>query len=281
MTALKTSGVEDRVEHRDAILPQLAATGVLAREVSRRAHWRIRFGPVRATDIPEYLARGGAKTHAMRHVQFGPAERIEMAIAWAAPAALVLGGATALLRPPWSLPLAALAACLALAVFFIYDRIPGPRRLLLGLGALAIALPAVAFAGGSATALIATAAACAGLVGVLTVDYSGSTPIEGGSLFEERRWHITLDRERCEGVYSCWEVCPEACFEKREGVRKIELAHDERCVKCGACIVQCPMDALFFEDEAGRQVPPEDIRRFKLNMMFRRSVDAGPPQPAP
>jgi ferredoxin len=62
-------------------------------------------------------------------------------------------------------------------------------------------------------------------------------------------------------------------------VRQIDLAHDERCVRCGACVVQCPMDALSFEDESGRRVEPETIRRYKLNMMGRRAVeaDAAPP----
>ena len=61
VTALKTSGVESRVEHRRAILPQLAATGVEAGEVRRRCGWRVRFGPVYARDLPRYLAQGGKK----------------------------------------------------------------------------------------------------------------------------------------------------------------------------------------------------------------------------
>ena len=55
VTALKTSGVAERVRHRRAILPQLAATGVRAREVSRRCGWRTHFGPVYAEDLPRYL----------------------------------------------------------------------------------------------------------------------------------------------------------------------------------------------------------------------------------
>ena len=281
VTALKTSGVEERVLHRRAILPQLAATGVLGRDVSRRCGWKVRFGPVYAADLPAYLARGEKKTDAMRHVRFGVAERLEMAAAWAAPTALVAGGGAALLRPAWSLPLAALAATLAAAMFLVYERIPGPRRLLLGGSAALVSLAAVALAGGGTAALVAAAGASALLTAVLTFDYEGSTPIEGGSHFEERRWHITLDLERCKGVYNCWEVCPEACFEKLEGVRKIDLAHDERCVRCGACVVQCPQDALYFEDERGRRVAPDTIRRFKLNLLGRRSVDAGAPESAP
>ena len=61
------------------------------------------------------------------------------------------------------------------------------------------------------------AALLPGVIGfLLTFDYAGSTPLEGSSHFEQREWSITLDPERCEGVYRCWEVCPAACFEKRE-----------------------------------------------------------------
>ena len=57
---------------------------------------------------------------------------------------------------------------------------------------------------------------------------------------------------------------------------KVALAHDERCVRCGACIVQCPKDALFFEDGEGRRVAPETIRRFKLNLLGKRTVAISP-----
>ena len=198
-----------------------------------------------------------------------------------APTALVVGGVAALLRPAFALPLVALATLLAVAVFLVYDRIPGPRRLLFGAGAAAASLVAVALAGGGTPALVTAALAAVALTGLLTIDYPGSTPIEGGSHFEERNWHIVLDRERCKGVYSCWEVCPEACYEKREGVRQVDFAHEDRCIRCGACVVQCPMDALAFEDAEGRRVPPDVIRRFKLNLLGSRAVDAGASEPAP
>ena len=74
-------------------------------------------------------------------------------------------------------------------------------------------------------------------------------------------------------MHSCWQVCPEACFEKPEPDsedRRILLAHDDRCVRCGACIVQCPLDALAFEDATGARIEPETIRRFKLNLLGKR-----------
>jgi NAD-dependent dihydropyrimidine dehydrogenase PreA subunit len=274
VTALKTSGVAERVQHRRATLPQLAATGVVARDVGRRCGWRVRFGPVDARDLPTYLASGQHKTEAMRCVRFGIRERLEMAAAWAAPMGVVAAAIAALVRPGFALPLLALSAVLSAALFLAYDRIPGPRRAVF-LVASGLLAGGVAIAGSSdlTGALLAGSAGIA-IAAVLTFDYEGSTPIEGGSHFEERKWHVALDVERCRGVYRCIEVCPEACFDRREDVRKVEIAHGERCVRCGACVVQCPTDALAFEDENGHRIEPNVIRRFKLNLLGTRRVEA-------
>lgn len=287
VTALKTSGVSDRVDHRRVILPQLAATGVERLELKRRCGWNASFGPVRAEDLPRYLAEDQHKDDAMRRVRFGAFERLEMAIAWGGPAALVVGGGALLLRAGWALPLAALSLGLALAVFFAYGSLPGPRRFVFTAGAVAVSVPLTLLAGGGTAALVAAAVAAAGLSLLLTFDYTGSTPVEGGSHFDERRFEIKLDLDRCKGVYSCWEVCPEACFEKpepgsaveveradptRRGRAPIALAHRDRCVRCGACIVQCPLDALALESPNGDRIEPELIRRFKLNLLGTRTV---------
>ena len=273
VTALKTSGIADRVRHRRAVLPQLAATGVIARDVSRRCGWRVRFGPVDAGDLPGYLDGEQRKTDEMRRVRFGVAQRLEMAAMWGVPAAAIVGALAAWLQPPWSLPLVALACALSVALFLGYDRIPGPRRLVFGAAAVAVSVASVALAGGGGAAITAAVVGSAALAAVVTYDYTGSTPIEGGSHFEERKWHVALDPERCQGVYSCWQVCPEACFEKRPDERKVVLAHDERCVRCGACVVQCSLDALAFEDENGARIPPDTIRRTKLNLLGKRAVE--------
>ena len=274
VTALKTSGIADEVEHRDVILPQLAATGVLALDVFRRTRWRVRFGPVAARQLPEYLG-DGEKTDAMRRVDFSQAERLQMAVMWAVPTSVVVAGLALLIQPAWTLPLTALVWALSVGVFAFYDRL-GDRRRALAFGiAAGSALALTALCGGGAGALGCALVASLGLVALLTFDYSGSTPIEGGSHFEERAWKIQLDAERCQGVYRCVEVCPEACFAKPEQGRKVELVHDERCIRCGACIVQCPKDALFFEKSDGSRVEAEQIRRFKLNLLGSRSVEAG------
>jgi len=276
VTALKTSGISELVQHRRVILPQLAATGVVARDVTRRCGWKVRFGPVYAADLPRYLAAGGKKDDTMRRVRFGAKERLEMALMWAAPTAAVLAAVAALLRPAWILPLGALTGALALAVFFSYDRFPSHPAARLSVLGTVLALGLVWLTGGGAAALIAALALPAALVGLLTFDYPGSTPIEGGSHFDERGWQIALDLERCRGVFSCVEVCPEACFERQSEPRRAVMAAGERCIRCGACVVQCPQDALRFEDASGAWIEPDTIRQYKLNLLGKRSVHAGP-----
>jgi len=67
------------VSHRKIVLPQLGAPGVSAPEVARLSGFRVEWGPVRASDIPAWLAAGGKKTDAMREVMFNFRERMSVA----------------------------------------------------------------------------------------------------------------------------------------------------------------------------------------------------------
>jgi ubiquinone/menaquinone biosynthesis C-methylase UbiE len=78
MAALKTSGVAEAVDHHALILPQLCANGVDGWKIRRETGWGVHWGPIRAGDIPAYLAAGRTKTEAMRHVQFPLKTRLEM-----------------------------------------------------------------------------------------------------------------------------------------------------------------------------------------------------------
>ncbi|HCC78577.1 MAG: carbon monoxide dehydrogenase [Chloroflexi bacterium GWB2_49_20] len=57
------------------ILPQLGAPGVAAHEVKKRTGFKVEYGPVRATDLPEYLKTRQA-TSVMRQVNFPLRDRI-------------------------------------------------------------------------------------------------------------------------------------------------------------------------------------------------------------
>ncbi|MCE8423843.1 MAG: carbon monoxide dehydrogenase [Candidatus Methanoperedens sp.] len=72
---IEVVGLNDVVNHRTLIVPQLGATGVDAREVRARSGFKVEFGPVRAADLPEYLKTHQA-TREMRRVRFTLSDRI-------------------------------------------------------------------------------------------------------------------------------------------------------------------------------------------------------------
>ncbi len=72
---IEQTGLKTIVKHRKLILPQLAAPGVAAHEVHKRAGFRVEYGPVRAADLPAYLADRKA-TAKMRRVRFNLMERL-------------------------------------------------------------------------------------------------------------------------------------------------------------------------------------------------------------
>lgn len=69
------SGLSRIVRHRTLILPQLGAPGISAHEVQRRSGFRVEYGPVRASDLPEYL-KTHSSTPEMRRVRFSLNDRI-------------------------------------------------------------------------------------------------------------------------------------------------------------------------------------------------------------
>ncbi len=59
-------------------------------------------------------------------------------------------------------------------------------------------------------------------------------------------------------------------IEVDDDLRAASLAWIDGCVQCGACIVQCPLDALYFQSPTGDVVTPETVRRYKLNLLGSR-----------
>lgn len=58
-----------------------------------------------------------------------------------------------------------------------------------------------------------------------------------------RYLRIRFDPERCIGDWTCYDVCPVGCWaQDREHHRAI--FRDQRCIACGACVLQCPGGAI-------------------------------------
>ena len=67
--------------------------------------------------------------------------------------------------------------------------------------------------------------------------------------------HVVSDScIRCKYT-DCVDVCPVDCF--REGPNMLVIDPDE-CIDCEACVPECPVEAIFHEDNL-----PEDWKPFK------------------
>jgi acetyl-CoA decarbonylase/synthase complex subunit gamma len=81
--------LERVVNHRSIILPQLGAPGVARHEVKKATGFRVRYGPVRAADLPQYLDNGQKATEESRRIRFSLWDRlvltpVELVTAWKA-----------------------------------------------------------------------------------------------------------------------------------------------------------------------------------------------------
>jgi len=99
---IERSNLSAIVQHNRVIVPQLGAPGVAAHEVRTRSGFRVVYGPVRAADIPAFLAARMKATPQMRQVEFPLGDRLAVvplelmpSAAWAfliAAVFLLLGG---------------------------------------------------------------------------------------------------------------------------------------------------------------------------------------------
>ncbi|MBN1130050.1 MAG: hypothetical protein JXA71_13750 [Chitinispirillaceae bacterium] len=67
---IASTGLASIVSHRRLIVPQLGAVGVSAHEVRNASGFSVTYGPVRAQDIPAFIAAGNRATPAMRTIRF-------------------------------------------------------------------------------------------------------------------------------------------------------------------------------------------------------------------
>jgi len=73
---LKRCRLAEVTSHKAIIVPQLGAPGIAAHEVKRQSGFRVIYGPVRAQDIPAFIAAGNKATHEMRTVRFNTMDRL-------------------------------------------------------------------------------------------------------------------------------------------------------------------------------------------------------------
>lgn len=73
---LSSCRLDQVVEHRRLIVPQLGAAGVSAQRTRKQSGFEVVWGPLRATDLPGFLANGGRAEGPMRQLTFTLRERL-------------------------------------------------------------------------------------------------------------------------------------------------------------------------------------------------------------
>jgi len=290
ISILKASGIEKLVEHRKVILPQLAASGIEAKTIKNKTGWEIIWGPVYAKDIPLFIDNNFKKTSPIREVEFPWLQRIEVAIAWAFPISIIF---SLIMIPFWPKDIFSIVSLIWILSFLIFISFPIYQHLLsskgkrigfiffdFGRGGFQLILWAVfifiltfyhlSYGDFSWGFILRWSFIFLIIILILSIDLMGSTPLYKSSLHKDRLLKVILDKKKCKGIGFCEQVCPRNCFKIDKKRQITTMPSSAWCVQCGACIVQCPFDALYFQSPKGDIITPDTIRKHKLNLVGKR-----------
>jgi NAD-dependent dihydropyrimidine dehydrogenase PreA subunit len=218
---------------------------------------------------------------AHRFMRFPLWERLEMALVWAVPMTLLTFLAVGF-SVGWRSGMVA-AAVIVLMVSALFVAIPwvsvtGRGRLATygaaaALG-LTVAIGALAVLGElRGASLLALAIVSVGGMSILSLDLTGTTPwYPGGINSLGNEFEVELADNRCSGSAECVQVCPRDVLRMNGKLRLVEIAGRHRCIRCGACVVQCPDEALRFRFSDGRVVEAATVRSTRLNLLGRRTA---------
>jgi NAD-dependent dihydropyrimidine dehydrogenase PreA subunit len=283
VSAVKTSGVAECVDHRKLLLPPLGAPGICGDDVRHQTGWSVRWGPVDAEDLPRFLAGDGQCDEAMRRVRYAWRERLDTALGSLFPFYLL--GAIAFALFGRSLLWDYLVVGAVCFVFFMLacPWLPGRRGLTKALAcdlvlvAVLVASEILAGAGeNAARAHLAIAIAALPLYGLelgglastmaseldpllsrLGVGAVGNVALAGTVRTELLNGYreLTYRRDDCNGCRRCFELCPQGVWHM-DAEKRAVFADPDACTACRACLVQCLTGAI----AAPRAAEPDGSR---------------------
>ncbi len=233
----------------------------------------------------------------MRRVEFPLTQRIEIAVMWAFPFSIITTLLSLLFWPELTIQLLLLTWILPLVIFIsfpLYSRLLNRRKRGVDLSKYTIVFDfarvpmiiedvfilfliiyTILLKEANMNFFIRWSFVSLIIVLLVSIDLMGSTPVFKSTLHEERFLMVSLDQKKCRGCAMCKEVCPRACYEMDSRKNRAVLVRGERCVQCGACIVQCRYNAIYFKFPDGRTVQPEVIKKYRLNLMGKRFLRPG------
>jgi ubiquinone/menaquinone biosynthesis C-methylase UbiE/NAD-dependent dihydropyrimidine dehydrogenase PreA subunit len=265
ITAIKTSRINERVNHHQIILPQFSAPGIDLKLLRKETGRIGGFGPAYAKDIPLYI-KDRKTVFEHNRTEFFLPFRLEMLLSMNFLVWMFLGIFTLLTLPSLFLPLSAYFWIAGFVLYAGFPVIPGKSgwlkaAVLSGIEIIAIALFSSVVLQKSALSfwemmiMVSAINVWLGfdLRGIVTGNPSeaewllqrlGITSI--GHIFSAKVYSpgkIHLELTKCNNCRICLLVCPKGVFETQEENRII-VQNRWRCLACSACVTQCPEKAL-------------------------------------
>jgi NAD-dependent dihydropyrimidine dehydrogenase PreA subunit len=267
ISAIKTSGIDDKVKRKTLIAPQLSAPGIDVKKVKEETGWDVRFGPVYAKDIPKYIKENFRKTDKMRLVEFALKDRLEMATIYFVTIALILSLPLLIFFANLFLSIVALNGLMIYSIYVSFPYMPvrsGFVKVILDELLFLLCITALStLLTGEPLGLQYLMIASVLVAAVIGVDFNGTSPTcksDLGELFYRHGYkqmpfltgvyrlcpygNIQIDEVKCSGCTLCYEVCPRDVYEIDFIRHKAKIVRAENCVNCNACVRQCPQRCL-------------------------------------
>jgi len=269
ITAVKTSRINERVDHRQIILPQFSAPGI-NRHLLKKESGRIAiFGPAYAKDIPAFLEN---RKTVFKHNQakFPLLFRLEMLLSMNGMAWMVMGLLTLTLKPGLFFWLSAYFWTAGFILYAGYPALPGgsgwfKAAVLSVVEIVAVALFSVFILQRSVFVFWEMMLMGSAINFWLGFDLRGivaGSPSEAewlmhkigmasfGHIFSAGVYSpdkIKQDIARCNNCRICFLICPQGVFGIEDGNNNIRIKKKWACFACKACVTQCPEDALLLK----------------------------------
>jgi demethylmenaquinone methyltransferase/2-methoxy-6-polyprenyl-1,4-benzoquinol methylase len=268
ITAIKTSRINERVDHHQIILPQFTAPGIDRKLLQKETGRTGLFGPAYSKDIPLFLkSRKTVFEH--NKADFSLPFRLEMLLSMNFIVWIAIGIITLLIDPNMFFPITAFFWITGFILYAGFPLIPGKSGwlkavILSVMEVIAIAMFSVfilnipIFNHWKIMIMVSAINLWLGfdLRGIVTGNPSeaewlmhklGMTSF--GHLFSAGVFSpgkIHQDVNKCNNCRICLMICPKGVYEIVDK-NKIRIQKQWECFACNACITQCAEDALFLE----------------------------------
>jgi len=268
ITAIKTSRINERVDHPQIILPQFSAPGI-DRKLLKKETGRIGvFGPAYSKDIPLFI-QNPQTVFEHNRAEFSLLFRLEMLLSMNFIVWMVIGILTLIIKPGLFFPLSAYFWITGFILYAGYPLIPGKSGWLKAALLSAMEVIAIGLFSGfllqmpvfSYWKMMIMVCAINIWLGFDLRGIVAGHPSEAewlmcrlgmrsfGHIFSAKVFStgkIQQDVNKCNNCRTCFLVCPKGVFGFIDK-DKIRVQKQWECFACNACVTQCAEEALGLE----------------------------------